>query len=57
MNDDLDLIWKEGPRAVWQKHGTLLYIATCNDCHIACPPTHRTDADDWAEYHDCDVEP
>jgi hypothetical protein len=54
---ELDLVWKEGPRALWRQSGTLLYIGTCSDCNIACPPTHRIDAEDWADWHDCTVEP
>jgi hypothetical protein len=50
---ELDLIIKEGPRALWQQHGTLLYVATCADCQLATPPGHRIDAEDWMDYHDC----
>ena len=55
-DEQLDLVWKEGPRALWRKSGTLLYVATCDDCHIGYPQTHRIDAEDWADWHDCSVE-
>ena len=50
---ELDLVTKEGPRALWRETGTLRYVGTCADCGDAYPPGHRIDAEDWLDYHDC----
>ena len=54
MTDDYDLVAKEGPRGLWQQRGNLLYVATCDDCHIATHPGHRIDAEDFLDLHQCE---
>lgn len=53
FTEHLELVTKEGPRAIWQNPGRSQFTAICADCRIATPFTHRSDADEWMDMHDC----
>ena len=51
---ELDLVLKEGPRSLWNKHNTFIYIATCDECNTISGEATHDDAEGWMYDHDCE---